>query len=189
SLTNIPISSDSSVNARVVCRTNVTLAGVPYPAQVLTTINNNITTTYLDNTPDSSLTVYCPYLPTGFGNVNTTGIGGVFSVGGLSVAVGSNSGAGTGGGYANVSVGGNTLGDGNLQGGYRNAAFGVDALFACTTCIENTGLGTYGLTAVTTGTNNIGIGYIGGAGITTGSGNIAIGGGAMNNGGGATNNV
>lgn len=44
---NVPVSSDSQVNARVIYRSSPTSAGVYYR---LTTITNNTTTTYTDNT-------------------------------------------------------------------------------------------------------------------------------------------
>jgi hypothetical protein len=53
-LTNIPVSSESSVNARRIYRTTVGPGSVYY---LVTTIANNTGTSYTDTTPDSSLPV------------------------------------------------------------------------------------------------------------------------------------
>lgn len=52
-LTNIPVSSDAQVNQRCIYRT--TDGGSVYDAQLVTTINDNTTTSYTDNTADASL--------------------------------------------------------------------------------------------------------------------------------------
>ncbi len=59
-LTGIPISSDSSVTARKIYRTKANQV----PFLLLTTISDNITTTFTDNTADSSLTTAAPTINT-----------------------------------------------------------------------------------------------------------------------------
>jgi len=61
-ITNIPTSPNSSVIERKIYRTlaNGSLVG---PFYLVTTINDNSTTSYFDNTPDSSLPTYNPKYP------------------------------------------------------------------------------------------------------------------------------
>jgi len=57
-LANIPVSGDSQVTARRIYRT--TAGGSEFNAQLVTTINDNVSTTYSDTTPDASLGALVP---------------------------------------------------------------------------------------------------------------------------------
>lgn len=72
SMTNIPTSADARVTARKIYRTSAS-GGAGY--RLVTTINDNSTTTYTDTTADSSLGVLIPTSDTGStGQVSLTGI-------------------------------------------------------------------------------------------------------------------
>ena len=155
-LTNIPVSADSRVIARKIYR---------YPAgasdsvlkRLVTTINDNTTTTYTDDIPDGSLGTPIPW-------VNTTG--GSISINNVNVA--------------NVSefsthMGYQAMGAGT---GYANTAFGVYTSKSLTTGIRNTALGTDALQYTTTGARNTAVGVHAGDGNITGDDITAVGYGA-----------
>lgn len=192
-ITTIPISSDPNVISRTICRVNNTADPFNYQQNIVVTIPDNVTTSYLDNNTDAAVQAnpFCPYMPTGFGTYSIIGLGVVMSFGNTSVSIGNTSGAGTSGGYANTAVGANTMGalGTGLIGALRNTAVGVDALVDLTSGTSNTGLGVHADAGVTTGSGNVAIGYEAGQSITTGSFNIDIGLGAQQVGGTAITNT
>ena len=135
-LTNIPISSDSRVIGRKLYRT-VAGATDGIQAKLVTTINNNTTTTYTDNLPDGSLGAFIPW-------VNTTG--GQIYTGSVRIGVAD----------TNSTVFGYDAMPGNT--GYANAAFGVSSLTANTTGLRNSAFGIFSLMDNTTGAANSGFG-------------------------------
>jgi hypothetical protein len=179
-LTNIPVSSDPTVNARVICRTNLTVSGAAYPALILATIGDNVTTSYTDNMPDASLTAYCPYEAAGFGTITVSNLNGgnpIFEIGATALFLGVNSSAG----YASTAVGGNNMPA--CAGCYRNAFFGLDAGLSVTTGGAITGVGVHACDGVTSGGSDFCGGYASGEGITSGTNDVAIAGGSAGNAG------
>lgn len=166
-LSAIP-TGDSNVTARKIYRTIA--GGYSWQTKLVTTISDNVTTTYTDNLADGSLGVNVP-------NVNTTG--GILYNGstrsGINDRVTTSLGLNamlTGTGFHNVAIGidvlkANTDGYDNVgigayalqanTGGLRNSALGKDALFSNTTGYNNTAAG-IALYTNTTGYNNSAVG-------------------------------
>jgi hypothetical protein len=181
-LTNIPISSNAAVIGRNIYRT---IANAVPPLDniyyLVTTINDNVTTSYTDNTPDSSITGG----RVASGSNSATG---VFTGNGyqyiqpvgVSVAIGESALA-THEGYANTAVGANVLAA-NTSGA-RNVGIGIFALTANTTGYQNTAIGVHALGSSTTIQNATAIGYLalGNANTATTTPSVAIGAYALNN--------
>jgi parallel beta-helix repeat protein len=195
-LSAIPTGTSGVVTARKIYRgaTN----GGQY--KLVTTLNDNTTTTYTDNIAPGALTGVAT-------NNNTTG--GQLFVGGTPVvkiagAYSANSFLGVESGLNNINGTQNTaLGYQTLRQnttGSQNVALGYQALFGNTTGSANTAIGGYGtLLSNSTGNYNIGVGEYALTTNTSGSYNIALGFQALNNnstgnynialGGNAANNV
>ena len=171
-LSSIPIGAIGDVTARKIYRTK---AGNSSNYYLLTTISDNTTTVYTDNTADSSLgaseyqssrenTTYGkivvdnnPMLWLSTRNLamgtnaldsNETGI--------FNTAVGSHALTANTSGFWNSAFGSNTL-SGNTTGGQNNA-FGFKALTTNTIGSENNAFGAQALEVNTTGSNNVAIG-------------------------------
>ena len=174
-LTNIPVSADSNVIARKIYRTPANGAW-PYFCKFLTTINNNVDTTYTDNIPDGSLGAYAS-------ENNTTGaliyldtnIIARFDTQSLSIGYGCLPSSTS---FGNTAVGSYALNKNTL--GYSNLAFGALSLYNNTTGSSNTGIGAGALYTNTTGSGNLAIGgnalYF-----CNGSSNVAVGNSSMYN--------
>ncbi len=161
SLTNIPISSDPAVTARNIYRSDGPASRDPNKYYLVTTINDNTTTTYTDITPDGSLGVQAK-------GINTTG--GELSVGGT-VALQMS-------GYGNTALGlqafsSDTMGVGSF--GTSDTAIGDMSLEQNTTGYSNTGVGSFTLQSNTTGSYNTASGGSALTNNTTGSYNTANG--------------
>lgn len=175
-LTNIPTSSDADVIARKIYRT------VGNPAdnnllQFVTTINDDTTTTYVDNIADGSLGAAAPF-------INTTG--GNISINGSRIAVASNfftsfgaNSMSNGTGYANSGFGTYTLYSNTT--GLRNVALGVDAMYSNTTGNRNVAAGVHALNGNLSGSDNAAFGYAALFNATSTSGLSAFGASALTN--------
>ena len=154
-LSAIPTSSDTSVTARKIYRT--TAGGSILLMKLVTTINDNTTTTYTDNIADGSLGVSEP-------RVNTTG--GLIFNGTTRSGIIDN---------ATTAIGINAL---RVNTGYYNTAVGLNSLYSNTTGQRNSAVGAFALQN-NTDSNNTAIGsetlYLN----TTGYNNSAIGSGAL----------
>lgn len=159
-LTAIPVSADASVTSRKIYRTP---AGGDFASlKLLTTIADNTTTTFNDNTADGSLGANMPWKNTTGSNI-LQNVGRVFLID-----------------TRNVSIG-QTAGGGIAIGGYDSVAIGTSALALVTTGIQNVAVGMQAGQAVTIGSANTLIGRIAGGAITTASSNTAVGAAAMQN--------
>jgi len=157
-LTNIPTGS-SNVIARKIYRTT---AGGRL-LRLVATINDNTTTTYIDNTPDSSLGAYAPAY-------NTTG-GAFYLNNELSLYLGDpNEGSNVLLGYQ---AGKNSYDSWN--GARFNTFIGTQAGLNNTTGNYNTALGTFALYRNTTGYYNTAVGMEALYSNTTGHSNTAVG--------------
>ena len=188
-LTSIPIGLVGDVTSRKIYRTKIATQGLYY---LLTTINDNTTTTYTDNTADAGLDsdqvsqrsnttagklIYDSIAGTlieerntGFGNFTfedlTSGYWNAF--------FGDNAGKNLTFGINNTGIGHDSLL--TVTTGSHNTAVGSNTLEFLTTGTFNTAIGEFALgSAALTGVDNIGIGYLAGNGITSGSQNILIG--------------
>ena len=166
-LSSIPLSSSNSVTARKIYRTKA--GGTGY--YLLTTISDNTTTSYTDNTADADLTGSIG--DTFFNDRENDSFGRIFIDGIKSFGLGD----------TNTFVG---QGAGNsISSGFSNTALGVHTLYANTTGYLNVAIGSgYGNGALysnTTGYLNTAVGSSAGGSITTGNSNIFIGGTAGNN--------
>jgi hypothetical protein len=174
-LTNIPTGS-SNVIARKIYRT--TAGG--FNLRLVTTINDNTTTTYTDNTPNSSLGAYAPAY-------NTTG--GAFYLNDelslylgdpnagsnvlLGYQAGKNSYDSWNGAYYNTFIG-TQAGFSNTTGS-NNSAVGRRALYSNTTGGDNTAVGLYALYSNTNGIFNSALGSSALSSNTSGNYNSAVG--------------
>lgn len=157
-LTNIPISADSTVTSRKIYRTP---AGGDFASlKLLTTINDNTTTTFTDNVADGSLGANMNW-KNSTGSLIFQNSGRVFLVDTRSVNIG--------------------IGAGSTSGGYESVAIGTNALSSLTTGIQNIGIGAQSGQVVSSGGGNILIGRTAGSGLTLGSSNTVIGNGSMAN--------
>ena len=154
-LSSIPISPDGRVIGRKIYRKPTTvgvLDVVPY--KLLTTINDNATTTYLDNTADGSLGALANRMNT-TGGIMYRGADPIFAVDNEGFSIGHAAGY-TRTAYASTAVGNNAM-PSNV--GIRNSAFGFDALNANIDGANNTAGGVHSLFLNTTGDNNTAWGY------------------------------
>lgn len=175
-LTNIPVSSASSVIARRIYRTYVGGGvaggtGITFYLKLVTTINDNTTTTYTDNIPDGSLGAFQPWMNTtgGFIYINSTR---VFEVAPFSTGVGDESLA-VNTGYGNAAFGADTLKANTV--GFYNTAIGQEAMQLNTTGYFSTAVGNGALRQNTTGFSNVAIGVSALNTNTTGKFNTAVG--------------
>ncbi len=161
-LTAIPVSSDPTVTARNIYRSNSTWQGYPYLFQRVATISDNTTTSYSDNIADGSLGAYATWLPVGYGTMSTPlNASQITNGSGVFMAIGQNA----------FAMGYNS----DPAGGYANTSFGNNVMSSCTSCLRNSGFGLFSLFTITTGQGDTGLGVHAGDGITTGSGDIAVG--------------
>jgi len=157
-LTNIPVSTVGDVIERKIYRTK---ASSPSYYYLLTTILDNSTTTYPDNTADAGLTggnaIYREN--TTFGRILINDGGYDFPamfIGIGNVFLGLNSGENITTTSYNVGVGGHSLA--TLTSGQDNTAIGYGTLFNAETADYNTAVGKQAIASLTTGYGNIGIG-------------------------------
>ena len=151
-LTGIPISPDPRVVAREIYRTGVN--GAEYRENYLATINDNTTTTYIDNIADAGLGA------TMFKEANTTA-GRIYfnnnlilqSTGVYTTSFGF--GALPNGGGDCVAVGGEAL---HFNTATNNTAIGKEASYANTAGFSNTAVGVVSLQNNTTGSYNVAVG-------------------------------
>ena len=190
----LPVSTDSRVTGRRIYRT--WLAARYLRCSLLTTVNDNSTTLYTDNTADGDLGA-TPYIYTD----NTTAgalISGAsthyFFSGEQNVWLGANALKSLTAGFGNLALGSNALytlttGQNNLMvgstAGYKitsssiNVGIGATAMYnLATRSGNNLAIGYAALFNLTTGANNVGIGSLtgrGSLGLSTGSNNVLIG--------------
>ncbi|MCB9810516.1 hypothetical protein H6777_00020 [Candidatus Nomurabacteria bacterium] len=189
-LTNIPVSSDPAVTGRKIYR-NKDADGVWGAMYLVTTINDNSTTTYTDNIADGSLGVV---------NLTTQTTGGVITMNSASAMVinTTQTAVGIDALVNNISVNNSAFGYSalklNTTGGYNNA-FGINALNSNTTGGNNNAFGSSALAgnsagsansafgtnslSVTTGDDNTAYGAFTAQNISTGAKNVAVGSNAM----------
>ena len=154
----VPVSSDPRVTGRRIYRTAV--GGANWATKVLTTINDNTTTSYLDDIADGSLTGSTDYFRS-----NTTSK--YISINGLpAFSLTANTEANTFFGYQ---VGNSTLTSG------RNVAFGSNSMPYLTSGGQNVAVGSYALSTVNTGSSNVAMGFGASEKLTSGGNNVAIG--------------
>ena len=151
----IPTSGDTTVTSRKIYRSQV--GGATYT--LVTTVGDNVTTTYPDGASDASISATA-----GAPAQNTTG--GRIMLGGTQIAIADSS-------SANVALGTSALA-GNTTG-FRNVANGYQALFANTTGVSNTAVGYRALAANTGGNYNVAVGYQALTNNTTSNSNAAFG--------------
>lgn len=198
-LSNIPISPDSAVIARKIYRTlNTGLSGVIL--KLLATINNNTTTTYIDNVLDINL---------GSNIISENSTGGVFYLNGSiflmandtvtklgynagpnfsgsdSVIIGKN--AGSGKLSTSIAIGNNALS--NVITSDGTIAIGHSAMQNNTEGVNSIAIGSNALKFNTIGSKNIAIGDSALSDNITGSDNISIGEHALHNLGNGSDNV
>lgn len=186
----IPVSTDNRVIARKIYRNTI---AVGWSFQLLATVNDNTTATYVDTTSDAGLGAY-----RSSEKANTTAklltVNGVNSItiDKYSTYLGylaGNVNEGTNNTFIGVEVGKvNTTGSSNTAigrsalianiGGNYNFAGGFEALKSNTSGEYNTAIGMRALASHTTGWHNTAIGYASLYRITTGTFNIGVGGSA-----------
>lgn len=176
----IPVSSDYRVIGRKIYRGR---AGDPgYYAFPLVTINDNTTTTYIDNIADSSLVTTTNYYWLENSTTKYLTVAGypamLIGVGQEPTTImGRNAGQkyfnGTAFGGANTLFGANA--GRNITNGSKNNAFGYNALNSVTTGNSNVGVGWGAGSAITTGSANVGVGWDSLYYNTTGVYNTAVG--------------
>lgn len=197
-LSNIPISADPRVIARNIYRTKA--GGNDRQQWLVTTIDDNFTTTYTDNTPDAALTIRRDHLNTTAGvtyTVNTTGVinymmvadeqSTSFGYGALqnhntmfNTAVGGFALQGLSGFIDNTHAGGANVAIGwyamqTATTGEDNTIIGTGAMENSSSASYNTAMGRNALDLVTTGNGNTAVGYVVGRKITSGSYNTLLG--------------
>jgi hypothetical protein len=155
-LTSIPLSPSPLVTGRRIYRTAAN-AFTPYNAQLVTTLNDNTTTTYTDNLVDGSLGAYMPGINTTIPQIYRADYNGlILDWGTTSMSVGPST-MPTNQGYANTAVGSNTMF--SNTGGARNTAVGIDALYNNTIGNSNVGIGPHALDGNTIGNYSVAVGY------------------------------
>ncbi len=178
-LTNIPI-GPAGTTARKIYRNKSAAAGSLF--YYVTTISDNVTTTYTDNTPDSSLGTAQPVLSTTgsltylngtliqVANEDTTILGfgaGSSETGLYNTLMGYYTGHYNTVGISNTAVGNQAL-QNNTSGNY-NTALGFRAMINNTTGGANTAIGENAMLDSRTGSNNTVIGYYAGLGVSNNS--------------------
>ncbi|MEM2365637.1 MAG: hypothetical protein ABIM44_04900 [candidate division WOR-3 bacterium] len=188
-ITNIPIGS-SKVIARKIYRTKANPLR-PYEAHYLVAvINDNTTTTYIDNVPDDQLGPPAPVINTTGGRIfigntqiavatqlpNLTAFGynaGINTVAGLNTFIGIEAGYSNTEGYSNTAVGALALHSNTT--GMGNVAIGPNALFSNIYGADNIAIGSRALYHNIDGYINTAIGVRALWSNTSGYNNIAIG--------------
>jgi hypothetical protein len=172
----VPISTDYRVTARKIYRTlNTTY---PYTLYYLGIINNNTTTSFIDNVSDGGLgTIFAWYRPdTTNAMMTVNGVGAFFTDDFLtSVGVGAGAAVKAGGGYINTFAG--TGAGGKITTGSFNTALGYGTISNGTTNTANVAIGEMA-GYDSRGDNNIIIGSYTRSGITgtvTGTSNTIVG--------------
>lgn len=172
-LTGIPLGA-TGTTARRIYRTKPPSGN--YYSYLLTTINDNTTTTYTDNTADSGLDATARQV--NYVNNTTAGTFYIDSVpaifiGVSSVSLGSNANPLQAGDINTTAVGTGALANNtainctalgwralyNNTSGIYNSGFGVQALYLNTTGQFNTGFGMEALYSITSGQRNVGLGW------------------------------
>ncbi len=153
----IPISSDYRVTGRRIYRTHV--GDAYYKDHLLTTVNNNTATEYIDTTPDASLTD-----PDGAGYYRDDTTNQLITVNGEAAML-------IGAGVTSVGL----YAGQNITGGGRLAIFGSYAGDAITTGRESSIFGYGAGSDMTEGIQNSFFGTNAGANVTKGDGNTAMG--------------
>jgi hypothetical protein len=156
-LSNIPVSSDPRVTGRKIYRgaAGASSSGL----YLLTTISDNITTTYLDNTADSGLSS----TDRSYRKPNSTA-GYLYTDSVLFAQAGN---------IYHTSFGVSALD--SVTTGNSNAAFGGNALTAVNTGSNNVGVGYAAMENLSSGGGNVGLGYAALSGATTTDDNVAVG--------------
>jgi hypothetical protein len=154
SITAIPTDTIGYATARKIYRTAAGGATTG-PFYLLTTIADNVTTTYTDNTADGSLGTV------DYTSRDNTTAGIIYFNTVIAGFTGQNS-ASTSWGYSALA---------SATGAFGNSAFGWNALHANTTGGSNSAFGQSALIAVTTSGGNSAFGYASGLTLSTGSGN------------------
>ncbi|MFA4890584.1 MAG: tail fiber domain-containing protein [Candidatus Paceibacterota bacterium] len=187
-LTNIPVSADSAVIARKIYRNAASGIETLLKLRLVTTINNNTTTTYTDNIADALLGVYEPKVNTTGGMIyNSETIVGVADrtstvwgynafpnrTGWYNTAIGRNALYANTYGYFLTAVGYDAL-QANTSG-YYNVGLGNNAFYFNTTGYQGTAVGGEALYNNTTGYSNTGIGFNALNQNLTGNENTAVG--------------
>lgn len=150
----VPVSGDLTVTSRNLYRTAAGAADSVL-GQLVGTILNNTTTSFVDNVADGALGVFAPDFDSS---------GGVFYLNGnpwlsgnsISTRLGTNANP-SDVGYANTAIGANSLST-NVNG-FRNTAVGVDAMQFNQTGSEMTAVGVHALGGNTTGRQSCAFGY------------------------------
>ena len=169
-LSSIPVSTNPLVIARKIYRT-VAAPVDTANQQLVTTIADNVTTSYVDNTPDTSLGTAVPYINTTGGSV-LANANPLFATGGLSLALGRNAMQG-GNCYATTSIGANSL-PVAASGCSRNTVVGVDVASRLVDGYNNTLIGVHAGDGIVHGNSNVVDGEAAAIGIE-GSDNVFIG--------------
>ena len=189
-LLQVPTFTDSRVTSRNVYRSKNAVSDtfdvLSKAPQLVGTIANNTTTTFVDNVPDASLGLFAPFVDTttSYFLSGTTYVGNVIGTANY-LGIGGPSAKNLG--YYCFGFGTNNL-TANA-GGVRNVALGGDCLQFNTTGSANVGVGIHAGAGNTTGNNNISIGYSAAQTNSSGSQNIAIGSSALSNDSGTGNNT
>ena len=185
-LTNIPVSANTTVLARKIYRSKAGAFNGPF--YLVTTINDNVTTTYTDNATDASLGTAGSIINTTGGTISVNNSRALYVSTGndASVYLGKFAGLGIKSGNYNTGIGTGTL-QSNITGQY-NAALGFQALQQLTSGAYNVALGASALQNATSGNSNISIGYQT-LFSNSGSSNVAVGDNALMANTSAGNNV
>lgn len=162
-------SADPSVIARNIYRTPGN--GFHRKLYLVATINDNTTTSYLDNIADASLGVAVHRVNSTGGRILRDGAA-IMSADRSSTVLGVGALA-NGTGYANTAIGVTAL-SANSDGGY-NVAVGINSMLSNTTGSQNAALGVDSLASNITGSDNISIGNASMLHNTTGNENAGIG--------------
>lgn len=150
----IPVSSDPSVTGRKIYRTAAGEVDAVL-GKLVATINDNTTTTYLDNVADDSLGAAVPDFNTSGGVLFLNGQP-IASANAISTRFGQAANPANSG-YANSAFGANSLSVNTV--GFRNTALGVDAMQYNLTGYECTAVGVHALGANTTANQSCAFGY------------------------------
>jgi len=175
----IPVSTDPRVTGRKIYRS---MAGINYPhgTYYLTTIANNVDTTYIDTAADSALSgVFgASYFManTTSNNITINGnkaitldskgtyyglLAGKSLTTGGEMFIGYQAGQNSTTGVQNTIIGNRAVGGGILTGG-NNVVLGSDAAYSLTTAANNVAIGYASLYSATSGNSNTAVGYFSG---------------------------
>ena len=171
SLSSIPVSADPAVTYRKLWRTDG-VTTEPKDYQYLATINDNTTTTYVDNTAaNSGIT---PNWTATNRAVITDGVAPIVRASDQTTVLGFGAFGGGTPGYASTAIGFNSQYDNTS--GRRNVSVGTYSLENITTGFENVAMGTHAGGGLTTTSGNVLLGYASGSvSNTVGNSNTAVG--------------